>query len=465
MFPAIAQAWREMKYVIGATPDPPELKASTGVILDLVNQEWLSRNGYRNLSAAWNGGTPSWSGERVSLDTALNHSVVWACRRIISESIAFMPLNMMQKTSKGKAFVDVTDKPVASALHNAPHDEMTAMEMREVTTGSAVMSGDGFATIERRSGTGVAQELYPLQYQQVRTDRDNKRQLVYLVKDGNSPEQTFTIERGKPQRILHVKGPSLDGIRGMSVISMARQSWGTASAAERVAATYYANGARVPYNLKLSQSFKTTQDFDKFRSDWEEVYSQPNKVPILEPWLTYEPTGMSNADAQFLETRQFNIPEICRWFLISPDQVGDLSRATFSNIENLGLRFVTYTLTAWMVRWEQALWRCVLTLEEKNQGYYFKHNANALMRGDFVSRMAGYASALQNGHLNQDEVRDLEDRNPLPNGEGSFYRVQLNMQPLTEDPAAAFLAAQQTQSSRQPQQQEPAAPVKKPKAA
>lgn len=439
MFPALAQAWREIKQGFGSQPEPLDLK-SANVSPDLVNAEWLSRNGYRNLSAAWNGGGSSWSGERVSLDTAMTHSVVWACRRIISESIAFMPLSMMQATSKGKFPAD--DKPLASALHNAPHDEMTTMEMREVMTGDTVMGGSGFATIARRSGTGVAQELYPLRPQQVRTDRDKQKRLIYLVKDGNSPELTYTIERGKPQDILHVKGPTIDGITGYSVISMARQSWGTANATERYAANFYLRGGRIPYNLKLTQKFKDDPAADKFRADWEKIYNDPHKVPILEPWLEYQQTGMSLADAQFLGTRQFNIPEICRWFLVSPHLVGDLSRATFSNIEQLALEFVKMTLMAWMVRWEQSMWRCLLTPEEKNQGYYFKHNVNGLLRGDFVSRMAGYASALQNGHMNRDEVRELEDRNPLPNGEGEQYTIQLNMQTLPVDAAAELLKTQ-----------------------
>lgn len=463
MFPAIREAWRELKEGLGSQPEPLSLKSAMGTIpLELVNAEWNARNGFRNISAAWNGGAASWSGERVSLDTALTHSVVWACRRIISESIAFMPLSMMQSTNQGK--VDVSDKPLASALHNAPHDEMTTMEFREVLTGDTVMGGNGFAQIARRSGTGVAQELYPLRPQQVRIERDQKKQLVYLVKDGGSPEVTYTVQRGKPQDILHVKGPTIDGIMGYSVISMARQSWGTANAAERYAATFYANGGRTPYNLKLTQPFKNTTDFDKFRSDWEATYSQPNKVPILEPWLEYQQTGMSLADAQFLGTRQFNIPEICRWFLVSPHLVGDLSRATFSNIEQLALEFVKMTLMAWMVRWEQGMWRCLLTPDEKNQGYYFRHNVNGLLRGDFVSRMAGYASALQNGHLNQDEVRGLEDLNPLPNGEGQHYRVQLNMQTLTEDPASALLKEQASQQPAvRPAEANPQPPPPKPK--
>lgn len=436
MFPALAQALRELKQGFGSQPEPLSLK-SANVTLDLVNAEWLSRNGYSRLSAAWNGGEGSWAGERVSVDTAQNHSVVWACKRIISESIAFMPLFMMQETSKGK--FPVKDLPLATGLHNCPNEEMTTMEFRETLTGHCLLQGNAYAQIVRRSGTDVAQELYPLQPGQVKSERDKQKRLVYVVKDGNSQSKSYTIERGKAQDILHVRGPGFDGVTGYSVVSMARQSWGTANATERFAANFYANGGRVPYNLKLSQSFKDDTKFDKFRADWEALYSQPHKVPILEPWLEYQQTGMSFEDAQFLGMRQFNIPEICRWFLVSPHLVGDLSRATFSNIEQLALEFVKMTLMAWITRWEQSMWRCLLTPEEKGKGFYFKHNMNGLLRGDFLTRMQGYSIALQNGFKNIDEVKDLEDENPLPDGAGQAYHIQLNQAtvPGTGEPMPA----------------------------
>jgi HK97 family phage portal protein len=131
---------------------------------------------------------------------------------------------------------------------------------------------------------------------------------------------------------------------------------------------------------------------------------------------------------------------------VSPHLVGDLSRATFSNIEQLALEFVKMTLARWLTRWEQDFWRCVLTPEEKAQGYFLRHNVNALLRGDFQTRMAGYASALQNGHLNVDEVRDLEDLNPLPDGAGEHYHIQLNMQSLP--PGNQMLTSQQSQLIR-----------------
>jgi HK97 family phage portal protein len=193
--------------------------------------------------------------------------------------------------------------------------------------------------------------------------------------------------------------------------------------------------------LKLDKPFKTDQDFEKFRQYWEKIYSQPNRAPILQPGITYEQIGLSPEDSQFLETRQFEIPELCRWFLISPHMVGDLSRATFSNIEQLFLEFLTRTEMAWLIRWEQAIFRCLLTPAEKAAGFYAKHNVNALLRGDFVSRMTGFSTAHQNGFKSIDEIRELEDENPLPNGEGARHIVQLNMQRLSGPPLPSEIAA------------------------
>ena len=250
------------------------------------------------------------------------------------------------------------------------------------------------------------------------------------MKDGNAAEKTYTVEPGKPHDILHIRGIGWDGLRGYSVIAMGRQSIGSAIAAERHVGRFWARGGRTPYNLKLTQDWDDNEAGKKFRDDWNAIYSNPNEAPILPPWLTYEKTGLTMVESQVLESRLFSIHEICRWFGVSPHLVGDLSRATFSNIEQLALEFEKLTLAEWMTRWEQAFWRCVLTPEEQSQGYFLLHDTSALRRGDFASRMAGYATALQNGELSIDEVRDMEGRNPLPNGAGSHHHIQLNMQSL-----------------------------------
>jgi len=428
MFPALREAWREFRSGFGTTPEPLQLKdmgMSFGITFDAINADWYSRNGYRNIYAALSGGSPAWSGEVVSLDTALNHSVVWACRRLIGESVGMLPLALMQATKKGK--FPVPSHPIFSALHNAPNDYMTALTYRDTLTGHCLLTGNGYSQIMRRSGTNVAYELYPLLPNQVTPDVDKQGRLVYVVKEGNSPEKDYTVQRGKPQDILHIRGLGYDGVKGFSVLTMARNSIGTAIATEKYTGKFFRNGARTPYYLQAAQKFKTEEDFKKFRAEWELITSDYAKAPILEGTnVSYHQTGMSARDAQFLEMRLYEIHEICRWFLVSPHLVGDLSRATFSNIEQLALEFVKVTLSTWLTRWEQELWRCVLTPDEKSQGYFFRHNVNALLRGDFLTRMQGYSIMLQNGVASPNEVRDLEDWNGYPGGEE--YHIQLNMQ-------------------------------------
>jgi HK97 family phage portal protein len=430
VFPEITSRLKGMLDGFGSKPVSLDLKAAGGFSFDAVNVGWYARNGYPGLYSILSGGMPAWSGEVVSLETALNHSVVWACTRIISESTGFIPLVMLQQ--KGGVKNPATDHPMFSAMRNAPSDEMTAMTFRETLTSHCLLQGNAYAQIFRRSGTGEAFEMHPLLPSQVVPDRERggQRRLIYVVKDGNSPEKTYTVERNKPHDLLHIRGIGPTGICGFSVITMARQSIGTAIATERNVGRFFANGGRVPYLLEHAQKFKSDADFDKFRDDWEKTYQQPHKAPILENGLSYKQIGLSMADSQMLESRLFDIHEICRWFLVSPHLVGDLSRATFSNIEQLALEFVKMTLSAWITRWEQELWRCVLTPEEKTQGYFFKHNLNALLRGDFQSRMTGYATMLQNGVASVDDVRDIEDWNRLPEGIGEDYHIQLNMQPL-----------------------------------
>lgn len=404
-------------------------------ILDfsLINAGWYARHGFPLLYNALTGGAPAWSGEPVSLQTAMGHSVVNACNRLISETQGSAPLMMMQRKGNEKQLA--TNHPMSSKLLNAPNDEMSAMSFQETRTSHCVMQGNGFAQIMRRSGTGTAIELNALDPGQIGIDREKtgEKRLVYIVKHslggvaGNN-ETTYTVDPGKPQDILHIRGLGWDGIRGYSVITMARQSIGTALATERHVARFYANGGRVPYHLERPKKFATDAAFDKFRQDWEQTYSEPHKVPILEDDIKLVQDGMSAVDSQMLESRLFDIHEICRWFLMSPHLVGDLSRATFSNIEQLALEFVKVTMRPWFTRWEQDLWRCVLTPDEKGQGFYFKHDVTDLVSGDFLTRMQGFSIGLQNGVWSDNEVRNSLDMNPFKGGDG--HNIQLNMQPV-----------------------------------
>jgi len=441
MFPAIRDAFRGLlagdaepiSLCLKGYQQPDNFGFDTTVNLE---QQKLNR-----LRSILGGGGPSWSGEQVTDATAMNLSVVWACRRIISESVALMPCQLMREVSGSKE--PQIKHPLYTAVHDEPNSDMSDMEWRETQTDQVVSGGNSFSYIVRRGTPDkTAIGFEPIQPGCVRADRNKSKQLVYIVKEGNEQESTYTVVPGKPQDLLHVRGLGGNGIWGYSVIGMARQSLGAAISADKYASRFYASGGRVPYVLERTLPFKNDEMGKQFREDWNRFYGNSDnwhQAPIMEPGMTYKQIGLSPEDAQFIETRQYNIPEICRWFLISPNMVGELSRTLASNAEHLAEQFVKFTLAAWIRRWEKALRRCALTPEEKGKGYYFKHNMDGLLRGDFQTRMAGYATALQNGYLNIDEVRDLEDRNALPDGSGQAYHIQLNQAtvPGTGEPMAA----------------------------
>jgi len=443
MFPAITQALKEWREGFGSEPIALGLKHSdfTFTPTNIADLETAKRDRVR---AALGGYGPAWSGEVVTESTALNNGTVWACTRIIAETSASLPLFLMRKTRDGR--FPATDKPLYGVLHDEPNEEMSDMEWRESTTARCVLRGDGYGRIIRRPATDECVGVYPLM--SANPDRDKKNRLIYEVPKGNGVDnETFTVEPNKPHDIFHLRGLGFDGIRGQSVITLARQSIGSALSAEKYAAKFYASGGRQPGYLKLANKvFKNDQEQDQFRADMERFLANSenyHRIPMFPPNVEFSSYGWSPEDSQFLETRQFTIPEICRWFRISPHLVGDLSRATFSNIEHLAIEFVQQTLMAWLVRWEKAVYRCLLTPQEKAQGLYAKHNVSALLRGDFQSRMQGYATLLQNGVANIDTIRELEDWNPLPNDAGKSHHIQLNMQtvPGTGEPTAAELAA------------------------
>lgn len=431
VFPELRSWFRKHWPGDSGEPIRLNLKAATSrILIDGIDAEWYLHNGFPQIYSML-AGRPTWSGESVTRETALNHSVVWACYRLITETMGVLPASVMIKNNSGK--VEVPEHPMYSAMHNAPNDDVSAQTFKEMLTGHCMLDGDGFAKINRRSGTGTALSLEPLLPERVIVDREKQGQkrLVYEILNARGQtEKTYTVQAGKPHDILHLRGLSRDGLRGHNVIEIARQSLGTAISGERNVAGFWAHGGREPYMIQGTK-FKTEQDGDNYAKKWRQDSADPHRVMFLGGEGEYVKTGSSMVDAQALESRQFTVSEITRWWGVSPHLAGDLSHGTFSNIEHLFLEFKTLTASRWAKRWEQDFWRCVLTPEEKSAGYFLRVNVNALLRGDFTTRMQGYSQALQNGHMNIDEVRDLEDRNPLPEGAGSHYHIQVNMGTLS----------------------------------
>jgi HK97 family phage portal protein len=265
-------------------------------------------------------------------------------------------------------------------------------------------------------------------------DRDEKGRLYYeyMVSSDDAPTNKGSSVKLQPSDVLHIPGLGFDGLVGYSPIAMAKNAIGLAIAAEEYGSKFYANGAAPSGVLEHPGTIK---DPSRVRESWTQTFggsSNSNKVAVLEEGMKYTPISISPNEAQFLETRKFQINEIARIFRVPPHMIGDLEKSSFSNIEQQSLEFVKYTLDPWVSRWEQNMVRSLFTAEEKTT-YFIKFNVDGLLRGDYQSRMNGYATARQNGWMSANDIRELEnlDRIPADLG-GDLYLINGNMTKLQD---------------------------------
>ena len=251
--------------------------------------------------------------------------------------------------------------------------------------------------------------------------------------------------RLKPSDVLHVPGLGFDGLVGYSPIAMAKNAIGLAIAAEEYGSKFYANGAAPSGVLEHPGILK---DPSKVRDSWNETFGgsgNAHKIAVLEEGMKYTPISINPSEAQFLETRKFQIDEIARIFRVPPHMIGDLERSTFSNIEQQSLEFVKYTLEPWLVRWEQSMTRALISQSDKSK-YFIKFNVDGLLRGDYQSRMNGYATARQNGWMSANDIRELENLDRIPAEEGGdLYLINGNMTKLAD--AGIFAASGKEKNS------------------
>lgn len=360
------------------------------------------------------------SGVPVDEMRAMQTSAVYACVRLIAETVASLPLQLMKHD--GKAREKATEHPLYSCLYELSNSETTSFEFREVMMTSLLLYGNAYARIIRKGGYVV--ELWYLRTDYMEVERDYKTQRLkytYIDKDKGT---TFTY---KPSQIMHIKGLSFDGVKGLSPITQAREAVGLALATEEYGARFFGNGARPGGVLEHPGIVK---DPEKLRESWNKIYQgtrNSHKVAVLEEGMKYHTIGIAPADSQFLETRKYQLNEICRIFRVPPHMVGDLDRSTFSNIEHQSIDFVVHTIRPWLVRWEQEIARSLLSESERTL-YFARFNVDGLLRGDFATRMQGYATARQNGWMNINEIRELEDMNPISDElGGNQYLVNGNM--------------------------------------
>jgi len=378
----------------------------------------------------------STSGKNVNERSAMQMTAVYACVRILSEAVAGLPLHLYRYNEDGGK-EKAMDHPLYGLLHDEPNPEMTSFVFRETLMTHLLLWGNAYAQIIR-NGKGEILALYPLMPNKMQVDRNDKGQLFYTYsrsKDEANAKDNSTVVL-KPDDVLHIPGLGFDGLVGYSPIAMAKNAIGMAIACEEFGAKFFANGASPSGVLEHPGILK---DPERVRTSWNAAYggsSNAHKVAVLEEGMKYTPISISPNEAQFLETRKFQINEIARIFRVPPHMVGDLEKSSFSNIEQQSLEFVKYTLDPWVIRWEQSLSRALFSKEEK-KNLFFKFNVEGLLRGDYQSRMTGYATARQNGWMSANDIRELEnlDRIPAEDG-GDLYLVNGNMLSLDKAGAA-----------------------------
>ena len=380
------------------------------------------------------------SGKPVNERTAMQTTAVYACVRILAEAVASLPLHVYEyRDDGGKKLVH--DHPLYYLLHDEPNPEMTSFVFRETLMSHLLIWGNAYAQIIR-DGAGRVLGLYPLLPDKMDVQRDDRGN-IYYVYSRNSDENPMFKEYGdirlKAEEVLHIPGLGFDGLIGYSPIAMAKNAVGMTLACEEYGASFFANGANPGGVLEHPGVLK---DPSKVRESWNSVYRGVNnahKIAVLEEGMKYQQIGIPPEEAQFLETRKFQINEIARLYRIPPHMVGDLDKSSFSNIEQQSLEFVKYTLDPWVIRWEQSLQRSLLLPGEKGK-YFIKLNVDGLLRGDYQSRMNGYAVGRQNGWFSANDIREMENMNPIPDEEGgSLYLINGAMTKLAD--AGAFAEA------------------------
>lgn len=379
---------------------------------------------------------PSTSGKNVNEFTAMQTTAVYACVRILSETLAALPLQLYRYTAGGKE--RVYDHPLYHLLHDEPNPEMTSFIFRETLMSHLLIWGNAYAQIIR-DRLGRVQGLYPLRPDKMTVCRDESGQIYYIYTKTTNENPAIKPYGQVPLRkdeVLHIPGLGFDGLVGYSPIAMARNAVGMTMACEEYGASFFANGASPSGVLEHPGILK---DPAKVRDSWNAVYqgsANAHKVAVLEEGMKYQQIGIPPEEAQFLETRKFQLNEIARLYRIPPHMIGDLEKSSFNNIEQQSMEFVKYTLDPWVIRWEQAMQKALFLPEEKKQ-YFLKFNVNGLMRGDYESRMTGYSIGRQNGWLSANDIREMEDMNPVPEEEGgNLYLVNGSMTKLKD--AGAF---------------------------
>lgn len=377
-------------------------------------------------------GTSS-SGKVVTADKAIQLSAVWACVRLLSESISTLPLKIYVRQPDGSRKA-ATDHPAYSILCRRPNSEMTPSRFMLMVVASICLRGNAF--IEKKFIANRLVSLVPLLPQNMVVKRLVTGALEYKYTE-NGNERVIPVKN-----IMHIRGFGLDGVCGMMPMKTGRDVFGSAMAVEESAAKIFEQGLQSSGFLSAENALSDEQR-ERLRSYMAAFTGSKNagKIMVLEGGLKYQGVTMNSEDAQMLESRSFSIEEICRWFRVPPFMVGHTTKQSSwaSSLEGMNLQFLTHTLRPLLVNIEQEIGRCLLDSDDE---VFAEFSVEGLLRADSAGRAAYYTSALQNGWMSRNDVRRLENMPPIEGGD--IYTVQLNLTQLknleSSNPAVQALA-------------------------
>lgn len=358
------------------------------------------------------------SGKVVSSESALRVTTVYACVRILSETIAALPFNLYRRIDNNGNREIARNSALNRIIHDLPNSEMTAMDFRMYQMVCLLLRGNAFAEVYR-ARSGEIGEIIPLNPDHVMMDRD-KSSGKLIFEQHNSG-----IRRIVNDRMWRVSGMSLNGLIGLSPIACAREGIGMSLALEEHGARLFSNGAKpggiLEHPGKLNDTTKK-QLIDSWNAAYQGV-GNSQKVAVLQEGMKWHQLGMSAEDAQFLESRKYQRSEIAALYGVPLHMLGDLDKATFSNIEHQSIMLVVYTLLPWLKRFEQSIYRDLLTPTERQQ-YFAEHRVDGLLRGDAKARSEFYKSLFSVGALSINDIRRLENENSIEGGDKHYLQMQ-----------------------------------------
>ncbi len=387
---------------------------------------WLFRSrsepvSQEDFARSLNGGS-GWAGIDVDRHSAIGVTAVWACVRLISETLASLPLKLYRKVGSGKE--PAAEHPLYRLMHDAPNAEQTSFLWREQAQGHVLLQGNTYSQITRANGL-YADGLWPLDPERMKIERrGGKLAYVYTGKD-----RTDVMPKGD---VLHIPGLGWDGAQGYPVIAVHAQAIGSSIAGDRYAAEFFGNSASPDGFISMKEYLKDKKAQERMQTSWEDAHSawgKKHRTAILEGGAEWKPISIPPEQAQFIETRKYHRSEVASIFRVPPHLIGDVDRSTSwgTGIEQQTIGFVVYTMMPWLTRWEQSLNQQLL-LDDERDTYFFKFELKGLLRGDLAARQAFYHGMLNDGVFSADDVLALEDMNEQASGQGKVYLVPVNMQ-------------------------------------